>query len=94
MVPGIGTIHGFCANNQASATWAGVALFRAAMLPRRSTIAWFARSTSGAKRGSLLRESLLSKAVSSVIFPVRGPPFGNPPLRDINQLRKMAVGEV
>ena len=31
MVPGIGTIHGFCASSQASAICAGVAFFRAAI---------------------------------------------------------------
>ena len=30
MVPGIGTIHGFCASSQASAICAGVAFFRSA----------------------------------------------------------------
>jgi hypothetical protein len=32
VVPGIGTIHGFCASSQASAICAGVAFFRSAML--------------------------------------------------------------
>ena len=41
-VPGMGTIHGFWASSQASAIWAGVAFFRCAMLPSRSTRAWFA----------------------------------------------------
>ncbi len=32
VVPGIGTIHGFWASSQASAIWAGVAFFSAAIL--------------------------------------------------------------
>ena len=36
VVPGIGTIQGFCASSQASAIWAGVAS-SAAKLPSRST---------------------------------------------------------
>jgi hypothetical protein len=32
VVPGIGTIHGFCASSQASAIWAGVTFFLAAIL--------------------------------------------------------------
>ena len=51
VVPGIGTIHGFCASSQASAIWAGVAFFRAAISPSRSTSAWFALRASGVKRG-------------------------------------------
>src|SRR5271165_3081317 len=39
VVPGIGTIHGFCASTQASAIWAGVAFFRSAIAPIRSTSA-------------------------------------------------------
>ena len=37
VVPGIGTIHGFWASSQASAIWAGVAFFRLAISPSRST---------------------------------------------------------
>src|SRR5260370_639753 len=48
VVPGIGTIHGFRASSQAIAIWAGVACFRAAILPSRSTTAWFAFLASGA----------------------------------------------
>ena len=44
VVPGIGTIHGFCASSQASAIWPGVAPFRWAMLSSRATSAWLARS--------------------------------------------------
>ena len=32
VVPGIGTIQGFCASSQASAIWAGVAFFRSAIV--------------------------------------------------------------
>jgi len=42
VVPGIGTIHAFWASSQASAIWAGVAFFRFAISPSRSTRAWFA----------------------------------------------------
>src|SRR3990172_7014893 len=43
VVPGIGTIHGFCARTQASATCAGALPFRVATAATRSTRAWFAR---------------------------------------------------
>jgi hypothetical protein len=36
VVPGIGTIHGFCASSQASAICAGVAFFSPAMRLSRS----------------------------------------------------------
>ncbi len=35
VVPGIGTIHGFCASSQASAIWAGVAFFCSANLAKQ-----------------------------------------------------------
>ena len=73
VVPGIGTIHGFWAKSHASAIWAGVAFFRSAILPSRSTSAWFAFIASGVKRGSVLRKSVLSSLVFSSISPVRKP---------------------
>ena len=73
MVPGIGTIQGFCASSQASAICAGVAFFRAAISPSRSTSAWFALRASGVKRGTMLRKSVLSNVVFSSIVPVRKP---------------------
>ena len=39
VVPGMGTIHGFCASSQARAIWAGVALFCTATLVSKSTSA-------------------------------------------------------
>ena len=45
----------------------------AAMLPSRSTSAWFAFRASGVKRGTVLRKSVLSKVVFSSILPVRKP---------------------
>ena len=57
----MGTIQGFWASSQASAICAGVAPFRSAMLPSRSTSAWFALRASGVKRGRMLRKSALSK---------------------------------
>ena len=69
VVPGMGTIHGFCASSQASAICAGVAFFRAAMSRSRSTRAWFAFRASGAKRGTMLRKSELSNVVFSSILP-------------------------
>jgi hypothetical protein len=39
VVPGIGTIHGFCASSQASATCAAAAPFRCVIVPSRSTSA-------------------------------------------------------
>src|SRR5260370_13285789 len=73
VVPGMGTIQGFWASSQASAICAGVAFFRSAILRSRSTKASFALRFSGVKRGTMLRKSLLSNCVSSLIFPVRKP---------------------
>src|SRR6267142_145631 len=73
VVPGIGTIHGFCASSHASAICAGVAFFCSAILPSRSTNALFALRFSGVKRGTTVRKSVLSNLVSSVILPVRKP---------------------
>src|SRR6266566_1193924 len=67
VVPGIGTIHGLCASSQARAIWAGVTFFCWANLPIRSTNAWFVFRFSGVKRGTMLRKSLLSNCVSSLI---------------------------
>ena len=69
----MGTIHGFWASSQARAIWAGVAFFRSAISPSRSTRAWFAFRASGVKRGTVLRKSELSNVVFSSIFPVRKP---------------------
>ena len=69
----MGTIHGFWASSQASAIWAGVAFFRCAMRPSRSTRAWFAFRASGVKRGMVFRMSVLANAVFSSIVPVRKP---------------------
>ena len=73
VVPGIGTIHGFCASSHASAICAGVAFFRSAILPSILTNALFALRFSGVKRGTTVRKSVLSNLVSSVILPVRKP---------------------
>src|SRR3954465_764262 len=73
VVPGIGTIHGFCARSHASAICAGVARFLLATLASKSTRAWFALRASGAKRGTLLRKSDRVNSVFSSIFPVRKP---------------------
>jgi hypothetical protein len=73
VVPGIGTIQGLCASSHASATCAGVAFFLAPIRWSRSISAWFTLRASGVKRGTVLRKSLASKAVLSVIFPVRKP---------------------
>ena len=54
-------------NTQASAIWAGVAFFRSAMVPSRSTRAWFAFRASGVKRGRVLRKSVLSNFVSEYL---------------------------
>jgi hypothetical protein len=59
VVPGIGTIQGFCASSQASAICAGVIRLRAAISPSRSTRAWFALRASGVKRGTMLQKSVL-----------------------------------
>ena len=53
VVPGMGTIQGFCASSQASAIWAGVAFFRSAMLVTRSTKCGVGPAASGSKRGTV-----------------------------------------
>src|SRR5262249_12568337 len=73
VVPGIGTIHGFCASSQASAICAGVALLRAANVFNHSTNATFALRFSSANRGTTLRKSVGSNVVLSSIVPVRKP---------------------
>src|SRR4051812_1598073 len=70
---GIGTIHGFFASSQASATCAGVACFFSANVVTKFTRAWFAFRFSSLKRGMVLRKSVLSNFVSDVILPVRKP---------------------
>jgi hypothetical protein len=72
-VPGMGTIHGCRASNQARATWAGVAPFRVATRRSRSTSAWFAALASGLNRGMVVRMSASSNAVRWLICPVRKP---------------------
>jgi hypothetical protein len=70
----MGTIHGFWTSSQASATCAGVAFFRSAMLVTRSTNARFAFRASGSvKRGTVLRKSPPANSVFSSIVPVRKP---------------------
>jgi len=73
VVPGIGTIHGFCASSHARAIWPGVAALRVAIVCTRSMSAWFALRFSGLKRGSVLRKSELSSVVVSLMVPVRNP---------------------
>jgi hypothetical protein len=67
LVPGMGTIHGFWASSQASATCAGVAFFRSAILASRSTRAWFAFSASGMKRGMLDDQALVSRGMTLTV---------------------------
>ena len=73
VVPGIGTIHGFCARSQASATWAGVASWRSAIRRSSSTNASFASREATSKRGTVLRKSSPAKLVLWSIVPVRKP---------------------
>ena len=73
LVPGIGTIHGFCASSHANAICAVVTFFSFATLFSKSTIAWFALRASCVKRGRELRKSVLSNLVFISIFPVRNP---------------------
>src|SRR4029077_14248380 len=54
VVPGIGTIQGFCSSNHASAICAGVAFFRLAISPNKSTNARLAFRASGVNRGRVL----------------------------------------
>ncbi len=73
VVPGIGTIQGFCASSHARATWAGVAFIRSAAALRTSTKAMLALRASGEKRGTRFLKSVASNFVFSSIFPVRKP---------------------
>ena len=65
VVPGMGTIQGFCASSQANAICAGVAFFRSAMASSSSTSARLAFLASGVKRGKVLRKSAASNCVVS-----------------------------
>ena len=51
----------------------GVAFFLAAISLTRSTTAWLAFRASGVKRGTMLRKSVLSNVVFSLMDPVRKP---------------------
>jgi hypothetical protein len=73
VVPGMGTIQGFCANSQASAICAGVAFLRSPICFKRSTSAWLAFIASGAKHGKMLRKSFPDSLMFSFIAPVRKP---------------------
>ena len=74
VVPGMGTIHGFCASSQASAICAGVAFFRRGDLRQQIDQRPDSLSrASGVKRGTMLRKSVLSNVVFSSILPVRKP---------------------
>ncbi len=73
VVPGIGTIHGFCAISQASEIWAGVACFRSVQCFSKSTSARLWDKFSGVKRVSVLRKSLSANLVLSSMAPVRNP---------------------
>ena len=53
VVPGMGTIQGFCANSHAIAIWPGVACFRSAQRFTRATSARLWGRLSGAKRDSM-----------------------------------------
>jgi hypothetical protein len=57
VVPGMGTILGFCASSQAKATCAGVAPLRWSNSSSRSTIARFTWSACGVKRGRAQHEA-------------------------------------
>ena len=70
-VPGIGTIHGFCANSHARAICARVAPLRSATFEISARKASFAWSASGVKRGNVPRRSVLSKTVLALTLPVR-----------------------
>ena len=60
VVPGIGTIHGFCASSQASATCAGVASLRSAIALQQVDEGAVGPARLGSvKRGTVLRKSPL-----------------------------------
>src|SRR5258708_23263665 len=78
-------MKGFCASNQASEIWTGVAFFFSENCLRKSTIGIFAAMFSGEKRGNSDRVSFLgSNFVRASIFAVRYPcpiaPQGTKPI--------------
>ena len=73
VVPGMGTIHGFCAISQASAICAGVACFRSAQRFTSATSCRLCGRFSGEKRDSMPRMSPSAKRVFASIAPVRKP---------------------
>ena len=58
LVPGIGTIQGFCANSHASAIWAAVTFFDSASFTIGWTNAWFVLRASEEKRGTVFIEEI------------------------------------
>ena len=62
-VPGIGTIHGFCARSHAREICAGVAFFLSANRCTASTIGLFAARFSGLKRSNPARRSVFGSSV-------------------------------
>ena len=73
VVPGMGTIQGFCAISHASAIWAGVARFRSAHVLTSSTSFRFWGRFSGENRDSPLRMSPSANRVLASMAPVRNP---------------------
>jgi hypothetical protein len=73
VVPGIGTIQGFCAISQASEICAGVACFRTAQLLAKSTSARLWGRFSGENLDSILRMSPSANRIFASMAPVRKP---------------------
>ena len=93
MVPGMGTIQGFCAMSQARANWAGVQPFSAAYCRTRATMAWLAPRASGLRNlGMEARTSLAENWVSWDRVPVRYPlPRGEKQTRPIPNSSKVGI---
>ena len=72
-MPGIGTIHGFCASSQASAICAGVAFFCLPMAVEQIDEGLVGLAGLGREARQRAAEVVLSKLVLSSILPVRKP---------------------
>ena len=69
VVPGIGTIHGFCASSHASAICAGVAFFRAPISGEQIDQGAVGLAGLGREAGQRVADVVLAKLVCSSILP-------------------------
>src|SRR5438105_1873146 len=95
IVPGIGTIHGFCAVSHASATRAGVVFLRLAHSRTTATHGKLTFSASGSKRGTVDRRSDLMKRLPWLIAPAKRPrpkgQYGTKPIPSSSSVGKIFV---